>query len=115
MSESNRNKNMNRWDELAEQLGLPEESRPKQTARNEEHASARSLRPAHEPKEEVPYEETTDSFALTPGKHEDIGEVDSHQQVLSDPDFEPDTVQVETFAESVVIQSELTPDSAFAE
>jgi hypothetical protein len=108
MSDSNRNKNVSRWDELAEQLGLPEEQRTAPAAREEAPAPA----PEPTPTPATAHEDTEVSFALTPrSKQRDDDEPRFEPQDTSaEPLFEPASVQVEAFAETVIIQSESTAD-----
>src|SRR4051794_2809502 len=113
MSDSNRNKNVNRWAELAEQLGVPETPHAAPEARQETPA------PQTEPERpsKIHREEPDDSFAWTPapkGREEAVPREDDVDED-AETAFQPEAVHVESFAENVVIQSESTPDSTMGE
>jgi hypothetical protein len=117
MSESNRNKNQNSWQELADQLGLPEEPQQGPAARQEPPAAEPAERAAPVTRQEARREEADDSFAWTPAprEREDAERGRPRQETREEPVFQPEDVQVEVFAETVVIQSESTADSASAQ
>jgi ribonuclease E len=113
MSDSNRNKQANRWQELADDLGLPEDPHAAPAARQEEPAPYAEP----EPPKQVPYDETDDSFALTPAlnEREEAEPRETRQEEHAETVFQPETIHVEAFEETVIIQSAESPDLIFAE
>ncbi len=107
-SESNRNKNANRWQELADQLGLSEESQPTAAL-----AKVEAPPPPPTPLERqvpAPCDEQRPEQAEPPVERY-VPEMHHHLETPTEP-VSPPTAEVETLDDTRPIQSEMTPDGA---
>jgi hypothetical protein len=117
-SESNRNKNQNPWQELADQLGLSDEPQEASApAKKEAPAPAPVERHVPETRQKVRYEEPDESFALAPAlvEPEQPAARFHRQEVHEEPVATAQEVHSDTFDESGVVQSESAPDAVLGE
>ncbi|HEV8059405.1 MAG TPA: hypothetical protein VGP68_06015 [Gemmataceae bacterium] len=108
-SESNRNKNANHWQELADQLGISDEGQPtaapaKVEASAPPPAPAERYLPAprHDPRPEIPAEPPVERHVPEMRRH--------HQTLQAEPVSPPPAAEFEAADDTRPIQSEMTPD-----